>query len=319
MRRYDLHGYLIIETNLKRAEIPRCFMLKRYAEPDIRILEGKLDVRTGPLRPLGLRLLVGDKVVVHKCLFLMDLRLILKDLLAREGPTEIIFNRPYRLFRETLQGISLWHFFKLVIMVRLLTSAGLTFAHASSVAIDGQASLFSGWSDVGKTATAIGLVRAGEGKVAYMADDITIVGPGGLVLGWPSIPKKIVARPFEKIPFLRKIRVRGEPLLPLGVKKEFRAKVSKIFFLNSGPRRRPRKLDQEEALKKLVLATDMAFNFMSELIFLAYSYADPAFDILSLREKHIDVLRDLVSRADCVELRAPGPKGFIEQAKAFLD
>ena len=317
LRRYDIHGYLAVETNMKKVEIPRYFMVKRPIKPDIRISEGELG-KIGPLRPLGLRLLVGDRVLVHRCLSLIDMRLVLKDLLGSGGPTEIRFNRPYRLFRELVQGISLWHLLKLIIMVRLLSSAGLTFAHASCVAIDGQASLFSGWSDVGKTATAIGLVRAGGGDVAYMAEDITIVGPGGLVLSWPSIPRRVVARPFERAPLLRKITVRGERLLPPDVKKEHKAKIAKVFFLIPGPRERPRRLGQEEAFKKLVLATDMAFNFASELILLAYSYADPSFDILSLRERHIDLLRELTSRADCIELRAPGPEGFIEQAKALL-
>ena len=317
LRRYDIHGCLVVETNMRRAEIPRYFMVKEDVRPDIRILEGKIDVETGPLRPLGLRLFVGDNVLVHKCLSFMDLRLVLKDLLGLRGPTEVIFNKPYRLFRELVHRKSIWSFLKLIIMVRLLASAGLTFVHASSVAVDGRAFLFSGWSDVGKTTTAVELVRAGGGAVAYMADDTTIVGRKGLVLSWPTIPRK-VARPFERIPLLRRLVVRGELLLPPGAKKEPRAEVSRVFFLTSGPRRRPRKLDQEEALKKLLLATDMAFNFSSDLLLLAYSYADPSFDILSLRDKHIEVLRDLASRAECIELRAPGPKGFVEQAKAFL-
>jgi len=318
MRHYDIHGLLVVETNMKKVEIPRIFMVEGDVKPDIRILEGESDIVEGPLRPLGLRLLVGDGILIHRCLSFLDLRLVLKDLLGLRGPTEVIFNKPYRFFRELVQGISLWHFFKLIIMVRLLASYGLTFSHASSVAIDGEAFLFSAWSDVGKTATAVGLVRSGKGEVAYMADDITIVGRGGLVLGWPSTPRKVIARPFERIPLLRKITVRGGPLIPPRARRELRARIARVFFLSSGPRKRPRRLGHEEAFKKLVLTTDMAFNFASNLLFLAYSYANPSFDILSLRERHLKALEELTSRAECVELVAPGPEGFIEQAKAFL-
>lgn len=317
MKRYDIHGCLVVETNMARVEIPEELRTEEPVGPDIRILEGELDIESGPLRPLGLRLFVGDGVLVHKCLSYGDLRLIIKDLPGRRGPTEIMFNRAYRFFRELAMGKSIWHFLKLVIMTRLV-AAGLTFVHSSGVATGGRAFLFTGWSDVGKTATAIGLVRAGGGEVAYMAGDITVVGRGGAVFGWPIVPRRMVARPFEKIPLLRNIIIRGEPLLPPEARKELRAKISHIFFLSPGPRGKPRELDEEAALKKLVLATDMSFNFASDLLLLAYSYADPSFDILSLREEHIGILRELVSRAECVELRAPGPRGFIEQARLFL-
>ena len=320
LRRYSIHGLLALETNLPGPEVPKAFETHGPVEPGklVRALEAEPDIDFRALRPLGLRLFVGDGVLVHRCLSYGRLVLVLRDLTGSGGPTEVIFNRPYRIFRELVRGESTWHFIKLVLMARLLLSASTTFAHASAVAKSGRAMLFTGWSDVGKTSTAVGLVRATEGELSYMASDITLIGPNGAVLAWPTTPRTVLARPFERVPFLRKLVVRGRPMLPSWAGVELRAVISHVFFLEPSREEGARELNPEEAFRRLVLSTDMAFNPFSNQLLLAYSHAEPSFDLLALRERHLGLLRELISKAECVELRARGPEGFVRQALALI-
>ena len=123
LRYFMVHDLLGIGTNLGRVEIPKCFE-RDFLRPDMRILEGDPGVDIGSLEPLGLRLFINEGLVLHKCFSYGDLRLLLKDLLGRRGPTEVVFTPQYRVFREKLRGESIWHFLKLVIMTRLLAREG---------------------------------------------------------------------------------------------------------------------------------------------------------------------------------------------------
>ena len=315
-RYFEVHDLLSMEVRASRAEVPRAFEVDGLRGPDLKVLEGGFEVGGRPLRPLGLRLFVGEKVLLHRCLSYGDLKLLLLDLLGSEGPTTIAFTPQYRLFREVLMGSSVWHFVKLAIMVRLLASRGVTFVHASGVGREHDAYLFTAWSDVGKTGTAVELVRAYGDELGWMSNDIAILGPGRQVLAWPSLPSRAM-RPFEKVPFLRSLVVRREELLPPDTKMKMRGKLSCLFVLEQGP---PgvRELKPEEAFKKLAICTDMAFNFSSNLLLMAYSYADPELDLLALREKHLELLREAAEGAPCIELRARGPRGFAKLAQEFI-
>ena len=312
LKLYSIHGLLTVLTNLGRVEIPRA--LRAQGPPgrraDVRIFEGPLPRDLGSLRPLGLRILVGDGLIVHRCLSYGRLELLLRDLLGSRGPTDVIFTRQYRVFREKLKGYSIWHFLKLVIMVRLLATRGHTFAHASAVGREDEALIFTGWSDVGKTTTAVGLVKARPGELGYISGDIVISGPGGSVLAWPSAPRAVV-RPFEKVPLLRTFKLGGRRILPEDARLVLRSKASHLFILERGPSEAVRRLGFDEALRKLVLSTDMAFNFTGDQLLLAYSYVEPALDLGALRERHLGLLADLASRSECLELVAPEPRRFI--------
>ena len=315
-RYFKIHDLLSAWVRASRVELPKAFEVGGLEEVELRVIEGEVSLGPRPLRPLGLRLFVGKRVLLHRCLSYGDLRLLLVDLLGSEGPTTIAFTPHYRIFREKLLGASIWHFIKLAIMVRLLAKRGHTFVHASGIGRRGRAFLFTGWSDVGKTRTAVELLGRAGGGLGWMSSDITLLGPGGRVLAWPSTPS-LVVRPFEKLPILRGIAINKGPILPPDVRLEMKGKLSLLFVLEQGPEG-ARELSPEEAFRKLVICTDMAFNFSSDLLLLAYSHANPELDLLALREKHLELLREAVEGADCIEIRARGPGGFAKLAREFL-
>lgn len=150
---------LNILTNMVRVEIPKAFEAPTPLKPDVRILEKEFHIDLSSLKPMGLRLFIGEDLIVHKCLSYGNLKLLLKDPMGIKGLTDIIFTRQYRLFRQLFKGESIWKFIKTVLMVRLLAKFDLTFIHSSGVSIDNEAYLFTGWSDIGKTSTAIGLLE----------------------------------------------------------------------------------------------------------------------------------------------------------------
>ena len=314
-RYFKVHDLLSIEVRASRAEVPRAFEVNALREPSFRVLEGYFDVNKEPLRPLGLRLFVGDRVLLHRCLSYGDLRLLLVDLLGSEGPTTVAFTPQYRLFREKLVGTSVWHFVKLAIMVRLLASRGMTFVHASGVGKGEEIYLFTAWSDVGKTRTAVELIRA-HGELSWVSNDIAILGPRGQVLAWPGFPGEAV-RPLEKLPFLRSLTVRKRPLLPPNTRITMQGKLSCLFVLEQGPCG-VEELKPEEAFRKLFLCTNMAFDFSSNLLLMAYSYANPELDLLALRERHLELLREAAEEACCVELKARRPSDFAGMAQEFI-
>ena len=318
LKYYSIHGMLNLVTNLARPRLPSYFEVAEPLRPDTKVLEGNFRVDSSSLRPLGLRLLVGDGIVVHKCLSYGDLRLLLKDPAGSRGPTYVLFTRQYRVFKEKFGGETIWRLVRLVLMAKLLSKHRHTFIHASGVSINGEAFLFAGWSDVGKTSTAVALVGIGRGSIAYISGDATVIGPRGSVLAWPGCTGRTIARPFERIPFLRGLAVRKKVGTLRGAPIEPRSEVSSLFILESGPIKRGERLEPEEALRKLALSTDMSFDFSSNLLLLAYSYIDSSFDLRELKARHLGLLRELISRAECYRLVSPGPKGFVELAQKYL-
>ncbi|WP_282698292.1 hypothetical protein [Streptomyces sp. CC208A] len=75
---------------------------------------------------------------------------------------------------------------------RLLTS-GWRMLHASAVAVEGKALVFLAGRCGGKSTLAHRAVRELGGR--FLADDLVLIGPGGMVVGWPTrvaVPESLV-------------------------------------------------------------------------------------------------------------------------------
>jgi len=171
---------------MSKVEIPETFETDKPLNPDVRILEKRFSVNLSEFKPLGLRLFVKEDVIIHRCLSYGDLKLLLKDPGGLKGPTDIIFTPQYRIAKHLFKGESIWKFIKTVLMVRFLMKHGLTFIHASGVSVNGEAYLFAGWSDVGKTATVIGLLEYKGDILAYISSDIASANFKGDIYAWPG-------------------------------------------------------------------------------------------------------------------------------------
>ena len=82
---------LNILTNMVKVEIPKAFEVSAPLKPDVRILEKEFYIDLSLLKPIGLRLFIGDDFIIHKCLSYGDLKLLLKDPIGLKGLTDIIF------------------------------------------------------------------------------------------------------------------------------------------------------------------------------------------------------------------------------------
>lgn len=309
---------LNILTNMAKIEIPKVFEISTPLKPDVRILEKEFHVDLSLLKPIGLRLFIGDDLIVHKCLSYGNLKLLLKDPIGLKGLTDIIFTRQYRLFRQLFKGESIWKFIKTILMIKFLMKFNLTFIHSSGVSINNEAYLFTGWSDIGKTSTAIGLLELKKNILSYISSDIALVSQSGDVYAWPGFTKKVIARPFEKIPLLRGFSIKRPLNLWQSIRIEYKSRISHLFVLERGFQKSDEKIDAEEAFRRIVTSTDIAVNFIADHILLAYSHVNPSFNILALREKHLNILRRLVEKAECYKLIASSPKGFIELALKYI-
>lgn len=157
-----------------------------------------------------------------------------------------------------------------------------------------------------------------KNTLSYISSDIALVGSTGDVYAWPGFTKKVVVRPFEKIPLLRSFSIKKPLNLWRSIRIRRKTRISHLFVLEKGFQKLDEKIDVEEAFRKIVTSTDIAVNFIADHILLAYSHVNPSFDILALRKKHLNVLRKFVEKAECYKLVAPTPKGFIELAAKHL-
>ena len=123
--------------------------------------------------------------------------------------------------------------------------------------------------------------------------------------------------PFEKIPFLRGFSIKVRRRIP-EVKEVLRSHIASLFVLERGREEVVEELEAEEAFRRLLLSTDMAFNPFSHQIILGYAYADPSLDLVALREKHLKLLMELVGRAYCLRLKSPEPGGFVRLASRLV-
>ncbi|MCC9309165.1 hypothetical protein LN042_19100 [Kitasatospora sp. RB6PN24] len=93
-----------------------------------------------------------------------------------------------------------------------LLAAGWRMLHASAVAVDGAALVFLAGQRGGKSTLAHRAVR--ERGALFLADDLVLAGPGGLVVGWPTrvaVPAELFAGQLPAVGRAERTVVAGVP------------------------------------------------------------------------------------------------------------
>ena len=314
--KYDIHGLVRVESNVRpeclAGPLPPFFItgVGRWGEEaDISIFAGDFSYdgtggiyQEGPL-PGPLR-----------SKFLLD---------GLEGRARIYFLSPrYRWLGQLKQEIK---DIVLEVLELKLLQKGHTFIHAACLAGDsGEAIMLVAPPDTGKTFTTIRLVL--EHGLALMSDDMTILGPGGQAYCFPTpmtihpvhvrelglrLPRKLMASARSRwillsTPWVKRAvsELRLSYRTVLGdVELVRRARVERIFFLGRG-RRGLRRLDKEEAARKLVPVAKMHRSILDDLITI-YSYYHPEVDLRGLARRQDELYDDLLSRVECYAVSAP--------------
>ena len=221
---------------------PPFFLRKSVEHVDMEVYRSrKLEAPISSLTNLGLRLFYDKEVLVHKCHFFLDAHLEIKEANAR---IKVKFNRLYELARNPLG-----YFFAFLQMKFL--DRNFAFIHAAGIAKNDKCYLFPAFSDTGKTTTTLSFLRDGY---EYLGDDRVITN-GREILSYPSPLRKTKLRPFDKIPFLKKLAIRKSVELPIATTIQ-KAPPEKIFFLRIGSKNEAKEANKEDMSEKISIMTE---------------------------------------------------------------
>lgn len=237
---YNIHDLIGIKCNLPVA--PPFFLRKSVEHVDMEVYRSrKLEAPLSSLTNLGLRLFYDEGILVHKCHFFLDAHLEIKEANAR---IKVKFNRLYELVRNPLG-----YFFAFLQMKFL--DRNFAFIHAAGIAKNDKCYLFPAFSDTGKTTTTLSFLRDGY---EYLGDDKVITN-GREILSYPSPLRKTKLRPFDKIPFLKKLAIRKsvEPPTPTTIQK---VPPEKLFFLRIGSKNEAKEANKEDVSEKISIMAE---------------------------------------------------------------
>jgi len=314
MLRYDIHGLVKVDSNVRPGALmgvlPPIFISGRGGkDADISIFAGDFTYHESG----GIYYEGPFKVGPLRSKFLLD---------GLEGRARIWFLSPrYRFLGEVKPQIKSLIFE--VLEIKLL-QRGHTLIHAACLEKDGEGIMLVAPPDTGKTFTSIRLVRRGFN---FMADDMTILGPGARAYCFPTpmtlhlvhlreldIPLSRLARAsvrarwlLNSLPWVKKLvseaKVDYRHVLkdiPLTEK----TKVARIFFLERGSRGLE-KVDDALALSKLIPVAKMHRSIFDDLITI-YSYYHPELNLGALARRQEELYGELVEEAECYIVRAEG-------------
>ncbi|NIO36955.1 hypothetical protein GTO27_04545 [Candidatus Bathyarchaeota archaeon] len=236
---YNIHNLIRLKSNFSVA--PPCFLKRSVKYADMEIYrDSKPEVNLSDLNPLGLRLFYNENIFVHKCLFFLDAHLEIKEIGRR---IILRFNRAYDFFRNPLS------YFLAFLQMKLLDK-GFSFIHASAVARNNECIIFPAFSDTGKTTTALSFLKDGYD---FLGDD-KVITDGQNVFSYPMPVRKVLSRPFETVPLLRRIKTRKTiypPIAEAGIPR-------KIFFLSIRNKNEIREIDKQDIAEKISIMTESA-------------------------------------------------------------
>ncbi|RLG33676.1 hypothetical protein DRN97_04485 [Methanosarcinales archaeon] len=311
---YSIHDILKVKTNIeliKWDRIPNHFKVDEINEVDLNIMEGKFDVDFNELRPLGLRLFKGDDFIIYKSHTFGDLKLMIKNL---TGNTELFFTKNYRIFNGVFELLGFIVWLKFI-------QKGYTLIHSACVSKNKKGVLLSAWSDTGKTLTSLSLLQK---SFQFLSDDFTLISPNGYAYSYPQIVRKSVFNPFERIPFLNKLKITKEVNIPED-KIDNKAEIDKLFFLEKDRGDAVKEINHEEAVRRLLITTEDAINYSSRIInsntnqiLRGYSYLDPRLNLKEMRERHEDIIKKAIEKASCFEVKTEKAERFPELINDFL-
>lgn len=234
---YNIHDILQIRSNIPVA--PPCFIQEASECVDIEVYrDGKLESPLSRLTPLGLRLFYDEDTLIHKCRFFLDAHLQIKD---PQNKIILKFNRMYSLVRNPKA------YFLAFLQMKLLDK-DFTFIHAAGVVKNGESLLFPAFSDTGKTTTTLLFLKDGYN---VLGDD-KIITNGQTIFSYPQRIGKKTFRPFDTIPFLKKVKFRKFINPPIVLK----ASPNKLFFLTIGNKNEVKEVDKEDITEKVSTMTE---------------------------------------------------------------
>ena len=311
-----LHIILKIKTNFEWAKLPTYFQVDKVDEVDLNIKEGKFDADFNSLRPFGLRLFKGKNFLIHKPYLYGDLKLKIQNL---DRDANVYFTKSYKKFFDLYGGTIGPHVLSetlsAILLIKLLQK-GYTIIHSACISRDNAGILISAWGDTGKTLTATSLLQ--EDSFYFLSDDLTLIDRNAFAYCFPQEMEKRIFSPFEKIPFLNRIRISKKiDVSKLRIKDK--SKIDKLFFLEKEKGDEVAEIDKHEALRRLILSTASTLNFNANEIILAYSYLDSRLNLKELTKKHEEIIRNTLKDVKCFEVKSRDARQFPKLIKDVID
>lgn len=305
---YNIHNILKIKTNFKWGKLPAYFKVDAVAKPELNIKEGKFDVDFDSLKPLGLRMFKGDNFLIHKPYLYGDLKFKVENL--DRGVTNVWFTKGYKrlynFYGGTVGPHILSQTLSSIILIKILQK-GYTIVHSACVSKDSKGVLISAWGETGKTLTSSTLVQ--QDSFQFLSDDLTIIDADGVAYSFPQTLEKRGFQPFEKIPFLNRIRISKRTDVSK-IRIIGKTKIRNLFFLEKEEGDVVREIDEDEAFKRLMLSTASTLNLNANEAILAYSYLDKNMKLRDYTMWHEEIIKDMLKGVKCFEVKSRDAERF---------
>lgn len=299
---YNIHGILKIKTNFKWGKLPAYFKVDAVEKPELNIKEGKFDVEFDSLKPLGLRMFKGDDFLIHKPYLYGDLKFKVENL--EDDVTNVFFTtgykRLYDFYGGTVGPHVLSQTLSAIIQIKLIQK-GYTIVHSACISKDWKGALISAWGETGKTLTSSTLVQ--QDSFLFLSDDLTIIDGDRVAYSFPQVLEKRIFQPFEKIPFLNRIRISKRTGVSK-IKVINKTKIGYLFFLEKEEGDVVTEIDEDEAFKRLVLSTASTLNLNANEAILAYSYLDKNMKLRDYTMWHEEIIKDMLKGVKCFEVKS---------------
>jgi len=331
---YSLHDILKIKTNTE-TPIPDYFKkeeIEEDFEPDIEISQQDLKFD----RPEERKKRSGAFFywTENKALFIdyelpfLNAKLVIDDL---EGKTKIKFTKAFDKFGKISQLIE-------AILSIKLVQKGYAIVHSGCLNYNqGDAILFTALRDTGKTSTILSLL---DGKdFRFMSDDLTIMSKSGEVYSYPrkvnispytlsgsviSPNNNLTTRIKRRLANSRFEILFGDILhIAMGDRKEVprdliedKGLIKKIFVIGGG-KDEIRKIDNEEAARKILINTLELFNPF-RVYSLNFYYHIFDFNIFDIFDKQRKIVEDAVKDVECFEITSNRVEKYPEMIKEVM-
>jgi hypothetical protein len=305
---YNIHDILKISSD-SADYFPDYFLTtEKFNEPDI-ILRSIEPVKTlfPESKPTqiahGLYLLEdSDFVNSTFSIFRATVNWNLKRLSGK--PTEISFDRSYRLFSKILKFpissvFTTEAYIKFILHLKLILK-NHTFLIGGCFKPDKSngAIILSAMGTMGKTRTTLDMFKKIGGK--YLSDDTVIVNRKGQVLSYPS---PIRLRKFNFAMLYTEAYVSPQQMFDSTSIEKEPSDVEAIYLLERGDKDEIISIEPEEALIKLLAISRKLLPYYMERTILAYSYMNPSFDLYEIMHKEEKILADFLKQKECYTLR----------------
>ena len=294
---YSIHDIIKIKSNFLWKKLPNYFLVDKIDKPDITMTIKNINTNSERLTPLGLRIQKGNDFIIHSPRILGNPKLKIKNLHDETKTTEIELTKNYKkifdLYGSTVGSNVLSDILSSILQIELI-QRGYAIIHSACVSKDGSSILISAWSDTGKTTTSMSMIND---SFNFMSDDLTIINEDGISYCFPQEIRKNIFNPFEKIPFLNRVRLSKE--IDISDKIVDRSIIDKLFFLEKKDTNEVVEINRRETLRKLFISTASTLDFSSNEVIMACSYLDSRINIDNLYEKNRRIVDRMLEAVDC--------------------